>query len=161
VRNGQRWHVTRINPDNNRLIARRLDDQTLGAFTGDYVRRHITHGYALTVHSAQGATADTTHAVLGENATRALAYVAMTRGRDTNTAHLYQQFGGRPNTADSIHPTGRTRYSAAPATTPYSSPEPFCLTIDRRSPRMTLRPALRWIIANRGRPHSSHAAQRR
>ena len=91
VRNGQRWRVTHINPDNNRLIARRLDDNTLGAFTNDYVREHITYGYAVTVHSAQGVTADTTHAVLSENATRALSYVAMTRGRDTNTAYLYQR----------------------------------------------------------------------
>ena len=91
VRNGQRWCVTRINPDNNRLIARRLDDNTLGAFFNDYVREHITHGYAVTVHSAQGVTADTTHAVLGETATRALSYVAMTRGRDANTAYLYER----------------------------------------------------------------------
>jgi conjugative relaxase-like TrwC/TraI family protein len=90
VRNGQRWQVTRINPDNNRLIARRLDDNTLGAFANDYVREHITYGYAVTVHSAQGVTADTTHAVLSDTATRTLSYVALTRGRDTNTAYLYQ-----------------------------------------------------------------------
>ena len=48
-------------------------------------------GYAVTVHSAQGVTADTSHAVLGENTTRALLYVAMTRGRHTNTAYLYQR----------------------------------------------------------------------
>jgi type III secretion system FlhB-like substrate exporter len=91
VRNGQRWCVTRINPDNNRIIARRLADNTLGAFSNDYVREHITHDYAVTAHSAQGVTADTTHAVLSETATRALSYVAMTRGRDTNTAYLYQR----------------------------------------------------------------------
>jgi conjugative relaxase-like TrwC/TraI family protein len=90
VRNGQRWQVTRINPDNNRLIARRLDDRTLGAFTNDYVRDHITHGYAVTVHAAQGATADTTHAVLGENTTRSMLYVSMTRGRETNGAYIYE-----------------------------------------------------------------------
>jgi hypothetical protein len=90
VRNGQRWRVTRINPDNNRLIARRLDDHTLGAFSSDYVREHITHGYAVTVHSAQGVTADTTHAVLRENTTRSMLYVAMTRGRETNGAHIYE-----------------------------------------------------------------------
>ncbi|MDR3655415.1 MAG: hypothetical protein P4L48_07025 [Mycobacterium sp.] len=91
MRNGQRWRVTRLNPDNNRLIARRLDDNTLGAFTNDYVHQHITHGYTVTVHSAQGVTADTTHAVLSETATRAMSYVAMTRGRDANTAYLYEQ----------------------------------------------------------------------
>jgi len=91
VRNGQRWCVNRINPDNNRLIARRLDDNTLGAFANDYVREHITYGYAVTVHSAQGVTADTTYAVLSETATRAMSYVAMTRGRDTNAVYLYQR----------------------------------------------------------------------
>jgi ATP-dependent exoDNAse (exonuclease V) alpha subunit len=47
---------------------------------GDYVRLNITHRYAITVHTAQGVTADTTDAVLGENTSRALLYVAMTRG---------------------------------------------------------------------------------
>jgi conjugative relaxase-like TrwC/TraI family protein len=94
VRNGQRWLVTHINPDNNRLAARRLNDNVLGAFTGDYVREHITHGYAITVHSAQGVTADTTHAVLSETVTRTLSYVAMTRGRDANTAYLYGRADG-------------------------------------------------------------------
>jgi hypothetical protein len=91
VRNGQRWQVLRINPDSNRVAARRLEDNTLAVFSNDYVRAHITYGYAVTVHSAQGVTADTSHAVLSETATRALSYVAMTRGRDTNTAYLYQR----------------------------------------------------------------------
>ena len=73
------------------LAARRLDDDARAVFDGDYLREHITHGYAVTVHSAQGVTADTTHAVLGENTTRALLYVAMTRGRDTNSAYLYER----------------------------------------------------------------------
>jgi conjugative relaxase-like TrwC/TraI family protein len=101
VRNGQRWHVTHINPANNRLIARRLDDHTLGAFTGDYVSEQITLGYAVTVHSAQGVTADTTHAVLSDTATRALSYVALTRGRDSNTAYLYQRTAEHEHQPDS------------------------------------------------------------
>jgi hypothetical protein len=60
-------------------------------FEGDYVRQHVTHGYAVTVHSAQGVTADTTHAVLGENTTRSMLYVAITRGRETNTAYIYRR----------------------------------------------------------------------
>jgi hypothetical protein len=94
VRNGNRWRVTAINSDNNRLVARRLDDRTLAAFSSDYVREQITHGYAVTVHSAQGVTADTTHAMLGEHATRNLLYVALTRGRDNNTAYLYERTVG-------------------------------------------------------------------
>jgi hypothetical protein len=66
----------------------------MAAFTGDYLSGHITYGYAVTVHSGQGVTANTTHAVLSENTTRALAYVAMTRGRESNSAYLYQRTAG-------------------------------------------------------------------
>jgi ATP-dependent exoDNAse (exonuclease V) alpha subunit len=41
------------------------------------------------LHSAQGVTADTAHAVLGESASRAMAYVAMSRGRDDNHVYIY------------------------------------------------------------------------
>ncbi|MDP7707356.1 MobF family relaxase [Mycobacterium sp. TY815] len=94
VRNGNRWRVYAVDPDNDRIAARRLHDGACAAFWGDYLREHITYGYAITVHSAQGATADTTHAVLGENTTRALFYVAMTRGRDANTAYLHERIAG-------------------------------------------------------------------
>jgi ATP-dependent exoDNAse (exonuclease V) beta subunit len=63
-------------------------------FSGDYLRQHVTHGYAVTVHTAQGVTADTTHAVLGEHTSRNLLYVALTRGRHTNTAYLYERHAG-------------------------------------------------------------------
>ena len=45
-------------------------------------------GYATTVHGAQGDTVDHAHFVLGDTTGAAAAYVAMTRGRHTNTAHL-------------------------------------------------------------------------
>jgi hypothetical protein len=44
-------------------------------FDSDYVREHITHGYAVTVLSVQGVTAGSAHAVLSEATTRALFYV--------------------------------------------------------------------------------------
>jgi len=71
-------------------VAERLDDHARALFDADYVREHVRLGYAVTVHSAQGVTTDACHAVLGENTSRAVLYVAMTRGRHTNTAHLYQ-----------------------------------------------------------------------
>jgi ATP-dependent exoDNAse (exonuclease V) alpha subunit len=94
VRNGNRWQVFAVDPDHHRIAARRLSDGARAAFTGDYLREHITHGYAVTVHSAQGVTADTTHAVLGDRTSRNLLYVAMTRGRDTNTAYVYERIAG-------------------------------------------------------------------
>ncbi|OBJ86608.1 hypothetical protein A5640_09565 [Mycobacterium asiaticum] len=66
VRNGNRWRVYFVDPANNRIAARRRHDGARTIFSGDYLREHATYGYAITVHSAQGVTADTTHAVLGE-----------------------------------------------------------------------------------------------
>ena len=91
VRNGNRWRVFAVDTEHHRIAARRLDDGARAAFSGDYLRGHITHGYAVTVHSAQGVTADTTHAVLGEKCSRALLYVAVTRGRESNQAYLYER----------------------------------------------------------------------
>ncbi|WP_319446943.1 MULTISPECIES: MobF family relaxase [unclassified Mycobacterium] len=91
VRNGNRWRVIAVDPPNHGLAAQRLSDGAHATLEGDYLREHVTLGYAATVHTAQGATADTTHAVLGDTTTRNLLYVAMTRGRDTNTAYLYER----------------------------------------------------------------------
>jgi conjugative relaxase-like TrwC/TraI family protein len=94
VRNGNRWQVYAVDTEHHRIAARRLSDGARAAFTGDYLREHITHGYAVTVHSAQGVTADTTHAVLGDHTSRALLYVALTRGRESNRAYLYERAAG-------------------------------------------------------------------
>lgn len=94
VRNGQRWRVYAVDSDHDRIAARRLSDGARVAFTGDYLQEHVTHGYAVTVHSAQGVTADTTHAVLGEHTSRNLLYVALTRGRESNEAYLYERRAG-------------------------------------------------------------------
>jgi ATP-dependent exoDNAse (exonuclease V) alpha subunit len=91
VRNCNRWHVIAVDPVHHRLAARRLGDRVDAAFSGDYLSEHVTLGHATTVHAAQGVTADTTHAVLGETASRNLVYVAMSRGRARNTAYLYQR----------------------------------------------------------------------
>ncbi len=53
-----------------------------------YAIGDIELAYASTVYGAQGETTRAAHLVLGEHTGAASAYVAMTRGRDTNTAHL-------------------------------------------------------------------------
>nr|WP_211350976.1 MobF family relaxase [Nocardioides plantarum] len=53
-----------------------------------YVQQHVELAYAQTVYGAQGETVDRAHFVLGEQTGAASAYVAMTRGREANTAHL-------------------------------------------------------------------------
>src|SRR5580693_3797419 len=45
VRNGQRWRVLAVDPDHNRIAARRLEDGARTVFSGDYLSEHVTHGY--------------------------------------------------------------------------------------------------------------------
>ncbi|TXI56466.1 MobF family relaxase [Mycolicibacterium mageritense] len=115
VRNGNRWTVVGIDTERELLHAVRGGtdteaDRARATFTRDYAEEHITLGYATTVHSAQGVTADTCHSLIGSSATRTLAYVAMTRGRHTNDAYLYEKFRGEldhehtsPTGTDEIH----------------------------------------------------------
>jgi hypothetical protein len=48
---------------------------------------HIAHGYATTIHKAQGATTDRCLLLATDGLYRQAAYVALSRGRTTN--HLY------------------------------------------------------------------------
>ena len=121
VRNGNRWRVAAIDPGTNRIAAERLSDGARAVFDSDYVKAQITLGYAATVHSAQGITADSCYAIIGEGASRAMLYVAMTRGRHNNEAFLYQRLTteadhdhAKPVSGDGIHITRRdNKYSAA------------------------------------------------
>ena len=54
----------------------------------DYVAEHLALAYASTVHAAQGRTIDTSHAVVTSWTSLAALYVALSRGRDANTAHV-------------------------------------------------------------------------
>ncbi|MDQ3432482.1 MAG: relaxase domain-containing protein, partial [Actinomycetota bacterium] len=70
-----------------RIIAE-AKDGTVAYLPESYVARHVTLGYAGTIHSAQGRTVDNVRALFSDMATRADAYVALTRGRLLNIAYL-------------------------------------------------------------------------
>ena len=88
VRNGNRWQVFAVDTEQDRIAARRLDDNARAAFGGNYLHQHIALGYAVTVHAVQGVTAERTHAGLSDTASRALLYVAITRGRAFNQVYV-------------------------------------------------------------------------
>jgi hypothetical protein len=121
VRNGNRWRVAAVDPVTHRLTAERLSDDARVSFSDEYLSNYVTLGYAATVHSAQGVTADSCYAILGEGASRAMLYVAMTRGRHNNEAFLYQRFvneadhdHSQPVSSDTVHFARRdNKYSAA------------------------------------------------
>jgi conjugative relaxase-like TrwC/TraI family protein len=94
VRNGHRWHVYGIDPETQRIAARRIGDDARTVFEGDYLNEHVHLGYAVTVHAAQGTTVDACHSVVSTTVDHAKAYVALTRGRATNNLYLYDKIAG-------------------------------------------------------------------
>ena len=85
VANRQTWTVTGIGDDGSLTLRGRGRDRVLPA---EYATRFVELAYATTVHGAQGETVDRAHVAIGDTTGAAAAYVAMTRGRNGNTAHL-------------------------------------------------------------------------
>jgi conjugative relaxase-like TrwC/TraI family protein len=95
VRNGDRWTVTGLTTSGGiRAIHRRTGRPV--TLPGSYVREAVELGYATTIHTAQGVTADTTHSLVDELMTREQLYTTVSRGRTAN--HLYVAVGdGEPH----------------------------------------------------------------
>ena len=85
VANRQTWTVTGIGQDGSLVLHSQGRDRKVPA---EYASRFVELAYATTVHGAQGDTVDAAHVLIGDTSGAASAYVAMTRGREHNTAHL-------------------------------------------------------------------------
>lgn len=85
VANRDVWTVAGIGDDGSLIVAGRAGQRTLPK---DYVSDHVELAFASTAYGAQGQTVDSAHLVIGEHTGAAAAYVAMTRGRHNNVAHL-------------------------------------------------------------------------
>ena len=89
VRNGDRWAVIGVRRNGSvdvRRQGRRWGSTVL--LPASYVAQHVELGYAVTSHRAQGITTDTAHVVVAPGMPRENLYVAMTRGREANTAYV-------------------------------------------------------------------------
>lgn len=145
IRNGNRWTVADVDATNGNITAERLTDTARVVFDGDYLREHITLGYATTLHSAQGITvgnATTEGAaftVLSERATRAMAYVGVTRAKDHNHVYIYQ-----PQTGEADHQHGQ----------PVAGED---IHTPRRGNKHTAATLFSQILANDDRPRTLHA----
>ncbi len=89
VNNREMLTVAQVHPDGSLVVTRA--DGTYRTLPVDYVAKRLSLGYAGTVHAAQGATFDTGHAVVTSQFTLSALYVAMSRGRERNTAHVATQ----------------------------------------------------------------------
>ena len=89
VRNGDQWTVLAVRR-NGSVEVRRPEHKwgSMVVLPATYVRQHVELGYAVTSYRAQGITTDTAHVVAAPGMTRENFYVAMTRGRDANTAYV-------------------------------------------------------------------------
>jgi ATP-dependent exoDNAse (exonuclease V) alpha subunit len=85
VANRQTWTVTGLGDQGSVILHGRGRGREVPA---EYATRFVELAYATTVHGAQGETVDRAHVAISETTGAAAAYVAMTRGREANTAHL-------------------------------------------------------------------------
>jgi conjugative relaxase-like TrwC/TraI family protein len=110
VKNGDRWIITSIGRRGDLTVRHNRSQLTVRLPSG-YVRTSTGLGYATTIHSAQGVTADTMHGLLTGQESRQQLYTMLTRGRHAN--HLYLQVVGdgdphtliRPDTISPRTPT--------------------------------------------------------
>jgi conjugative relaxase-like TrwC/TraI family protein len=110
VKNGDRWTITHVAKHGD-LTVRHTRSQLTVRLPSDYVRESTGLGYATTIHSAQGVSADTMHGLLTGQEPRQQLYTMLTRGRHAN--HLYLQVVGdgdphaliRPDTVSPRTPT--------------------------------------------------------
>jgi conjugative relaxase-like TrwC/TraI family protein len=110
VKNGDRWTVLEVTSHGGLTVRHHRNDRTV-RLPASYVTESVELGYATTVHTAQGVTADTMHGLVTGEESRQQLYTMLTRGRIAN--HLYLQLVGdgdphrliRPET---VHPSTAT-----------------------------------------------------
>lgn len=100
VKNGDRWQILGIVEGGIR-VQHRANRRTVFLPTA-YIAASTDLGYACTVHTAQGVTADTTHGLLTGDESRQQLYTLATRGREAN--HLYLTVASDGDPHNLIHP---------------------------------------------------------
>lgn len=72
------------------------DDGDTVSLPSSYVQKHVDLAYAGTIHSTQGRTVGTAHSYWDGSGSREAFYVAMSRGRERNTAYMSSDMPGVP-----------------------------------------------------------------
>ena len=86
VKNGDRWTILNLTGTGG-VKVRQVRSARTATLPAGYVSTATELGYASTVHTAQGVTADTMHGVVTGEESRQQLYTMLTRGRSAN--HLY------------------------------------------------------------------------
>ncbi len=101
VKNGDRWLVRQVHDDGALTVQHTRGRRTV-RLPADYVDRATELGYATTIHTAQGVTAEAMHGLVTGQETRQHLYTMLTRGKAAN--HLYLQVVGDGDPHSLIRP---------------------------------------------------------
>jgi conjugative relaxase-like TrwC/TraI family protein len=101
VKNGDRWTILKLTRAGG-LKVQHVQKGRIVTLPADYVGAATGLGYASTVHTAQGVTADTMHGVVTGGESRQQLYTMLTRGRTAN--HVYVSVVGDGNPHDVTRP---------------------------------------------------------
>jgi hypothetical protein len=105
VKNGNRWTILKLTR-NGGLKVRHAQNGRMVTLPANYVRTAAELGYATTVHTAQGVTANTMHGVVTGEESRQQLYTMLTRGRSANHVYVAVVSDGDPHTViqpDNVH----------------------------------------------------------
>lgn len=102
VKNGDRWTVLALHPSGDLSVQHPQHGRTV-RLPSEYVARSVELGYACTINTAQGVTADTMHGLTTGTESRQQLYTMLTRGALAN--HLYLQTVGDGDPHSVIHPS--------------------------------------------------------
>jgi conjugative relaxase-like TrwC/TraI family protein len=97
VKNGDRFRVADVRRDGSLRVTHLSTGRKI-TLPSSYVAGQVTLGYATTVHTAQGITADAAHLVATGEEARQIFYVGITRGRLENHVYLATASDGDPHT---------------------------------------------------------------
>jgi hypothetical protein len=101
VKNGDRWTILHLTSSGGISVRHVRNGRTV-TLPADYVSTAAELGYATTVHTAQGVTADTMHGVVTGGDSRQQLYTVLTRGRTANHVYVSVVGDGDPHTV--LHP---------------------------------------------------------
>ncbi len=110
VKNGDHWTVSSVDRDGGLRVKHRRSGRTV-RLPASYLRDSVELGYATTIHTAQGITADTMHGLITGTESRQQLYTMCTRGRLSNHIYLQPVGDGDPHTLirpDSVRPRTAT-----------------------------------------------------
>ena len=95
VKNGDRWTILNLTGGGGGARVRHVRNGRTVTLPAGYVSTATELGYASTVHTAQGVTADTVHGVVTGEESRQQLYTMLTRGRSANHIFRWSATGTR------------------------------------------------------------------